>query len=425
MRVVFIAVRKEKAEDCGEDHYRLRKFLESSGFQVIDGGIITAKGRSRSIPANLLQKDPDLALLLTASGRSAGFLETMVRSSALPCIIWAMDRGYALASSCLAIGALQESGYRQVKLVYGSTWDRKVRAEFLKVSRVCCALTGLRRSKIGIVGKLFPNLVSCRYDREALQKKIGVKLVNIPYDELRTFLRKVGKDAVTLKRLQQKICRSYTVRVDKDDLLPGLELHLVLKRLAKDKDLRAFALECWTGLPPKIGLNPCLGFIENNYVMACEGDVMLGVSLLMAKYITGSIPYVGDIYSIDKKNILTLRHCGGPASLSKSKKVVILDKSLLATQYGFTTFTCRPQLSKGKVTLIRLYGKNVDKMHVASGEIVDCDTSQDLTVFIKLAGDRSDFLEHCMGNHYLVVSGNILEELKLFCNWLNIDIVET
>jgi hypothetical protein len=42
-------------------------------------------------------------------------------------------------------------------------------------------------------------------------------------------------------------------------------------------------------------MNPCLGFIEDAYTLACEGDVMLCISLLMARYLTGASAYAGDL----------------------------------------------------------------------------------------------------------------------------------
>jgi L-fucose isomerase-like protein len=56
---------------------------------------------------------------------------------------------------------------------------------------------------------------------------------------------------------------------------------------------------------------------------------------------------------------------------------------------------------------------------------LECEQSPGLKVKIKLSGDRSDFLEQCFGNHYVVVEGDIRKEIILLCKWLGITIFET
>jgi hypothetical protein len=48
-----------------------------------------------------------------------------------------------------------------------------------------------------------------------------------------------------------------------------------------------------------------------------------------------------------------------------------------------------------------------------------------LVIRLKLFGDRWGFLENCFGNHYVVVAGDIRDELKLLGKWLGITIFES
>jgi L-fucose isomerase-like protein len=56
---------------------------------------------------------------------------------------------------------------------------------------------------------------------------------------------------------------------------------------------------------------------------------------------------------------------------------------------------------------------------------MSCEQSPNLTVKVKVHGNRWDFLEKCFGNHYIVVAGDIRSELKLLGKWLGITIFET
>ncbi len=53
-------------------------------------------------------------------------------------------------------------------------------------------------------------------------------------------------------------------------------------------------------------MNPCLGFIEDEYTLACEGDVMLCISLLVVRYLTGASAFNGDLFDLDLDGMLTL-----------------------------------------------------------------------------------------------------------------------
>ncbi len=172
-------------------------------------------------------------------------------------------------------------------------------------------------------------------------------------------------------------------------------------------------------------MNPCLGFIEDEYILACEGDVMLCISLLVVKHLTGASAFNGDLFDLDLDGILTLVHCGGPASLASNKKEVVLAKSQLAMERGFVTITCRPPLDHGPVTLFRFYGQDCDKMHLASGELLSSELAPNLKVKIRINDNRWNFLDQCFGNHYVVVPGDIRKELQLLCKWLGIQLFET
>ena len=142
-----------------------------------------------------------------------------------------------------------------------------------------------------------------------------------------------------------------------------------MKQAAREHELDGFATECWTGFPRELGLNPCLGFIEDSYSLACEGDVMLCIGLLIARFLTGESAYVGDLFDLDMDGTITLVHCGGPASLAGEKKEVVLAPSQLASERGFETATVHPRIAPGPVTLVRFYGQDCDRMHVAFGEL--------------------------------------------------------
>ncbi|HLO31154.1 MAG TPA: hypothetical protein VK249_18540 [Anaerolineales bacterium] len=332
---------------------------------------------------------------------------------------------FALPSSTLAIGALQESK-APVELLYASP-DHPDFIERLRcITRTARAFSRIQHSRIGLIGGLFPNLVSCRYDPKIVNSRLGITLIPISFKETLEVIQSISEDMNNVEQLGRQITTSYKIdAADLNALHSGVHLHLALKQIAIRQEIDGFATECWSGFPSELRLNPCLGFIEDAYTLACEGDVMLCISLLLVRYLIETGAYVGDLYDVDLDGILTLIHCGAPVSLASNREEVLMSRSQIALERGFETITCRPRLENGPVTLFRFYGHECNKLHLASGELLDSELSPNLKVKVKLKGNRWEFLEQCFGNHYVMVSGDIRNELKLLGKWLGITIFET
>ncbi len=380
-------------------------------FFVVDP--VSDEESARQSVQELSRRNPDLLLIIPLRGLSAQAIETAVLTSRAPCLICPIQGRFALPSSALAVGAAPS--------------DNPDFIERLQcVTRAARAFSRIRQSRIGVIGGLFPNLISCRYDPQIVNSRLGTTLVPISFKETRDSVQSILQRISDVEQLRQEITASYTINaVDLKALDKGIQLHLALKQIALEQNLDGFATECWSGFPRELGLNPCMGFMEDMYTLACEGDVMLCISLLLVRYLTGSSAYVGDLYDLNMDGIITLIHCGAPAILASNKGEVVLSKSQLALERGFETVTCRPRLENGPITLFRFYGSECDKLHLASGELLGSELSPNLTAKVKLKGNRWDFLEQCFGNHYIVVAGDIRSELKLLGKWLDITTFET
>ena len=421
-KVLCVSIGDALTEETVAEHTRLLAELEAAGVDLVSGIAVRCEADIGSAVAKAAGTDPDVLALITLCGRSAPLQVAVVESVSLPTAVWAVGREFAFPSSALAVGALRERG-RRVALFHGAADDAETMTGFLAAVRAGAAVTRLGRARIGVIGGLFPNLVSCRCEPEVIKTRLGAELVSVSYERLQREMRRADDDREALARLRER-CAAYDMRVPPEALEPGLSLHLALKRIAGELGLEAFAIECWSGLPEAMGLNPCLGLVEDAYVLACEGDVMLAVLLLMVGYMTGASACAADIRYIDKDGVLTLCHCGGPAAAAAGDDV-ILDISAAAQDAGCATVACRPSIPPGPVTLARFYGERCDHMHVATGDLLSCDRSRDLTVSVKLHGSRSVFIDECLGNHYAVVPGDIRQELAILGEWLKIDVVYT
>lgn len=373
----------------------------------------------------LVENHPHLLLIVPLHGLTAPLIAATASAISIPCLICPIQGQFSLPSSTLAFGALREQN-RPVELLYASPEQPIFQEKLGVVVRAAKAFSSLRTSRVGVIGELFSNLISCCYDPAVLQSRLGISLLPISFEQVRAARQACINQVSEMKRIQQELVTIHRViSEDHRALESGIQLHMALKRIAEEQGLDGFAVECWSGFPRELGLNPCLGFVEDAYTLACEGDMLLWVGLLLVSQLTGRNPYAGDLYDLDMEGILTLVHCGAPASLAIDPAQVILSPSQVAHQRGFETITCRPPLESGPVTLVRLFGRAADHLHVALGELEGSEQSPNLTARVKLAGDRWDFLEQCFGNHYVLAKGDIRRELALLCRWLKISLIET
>ena len=395
------------------------------GMDLFAADPVADEDKARRSVETISKEKPDLLIIIPLRGLSAQVIEAAALASHAPCLICPIQGGFALASSALAVGALHEANI-PVELLYAPTDHLDFTERLRCITRAARAFSQIRESRIGIVGDLFPNLVSCRYDPQIVNSRLGITLLPISFEAVRNSIQSMAGHIQEIEQSRQEITSSYTVSsADRKALDAGIQLHLALKQFALEQKIDGFATECWSAFPKEIGLNPCMGFIEDAYTLACEGDVMLCVSLLIVRYLTGRSAYAGDLYDLDLDGILTLVHCGAPASLAADKSKVVLAKSQLALERGFENMTCRPQLDRGPVTIFRFFGRECDQLHLAAGELLGSEQSPSLAVKIKINGNRWDFLNQCFGNHYVAVAGDIRDDLKLLCKWLKITIFET
>ncbi len=421
-RASVIAIGELDAPAVRAQYQAILATLRRQGVEILEAAPAASEAEAAGAAAARSADPADLLVIIALRGLSARAIEATA-AGRLPTLVWPVEGRFALPSSALAVGALRQSGHA-VELLYAPPDDPTAAERARRFTAAARAFTRLRGCRIATIGGLFPNLVSCRYDARALEARLGVSVVPIGYPELRAAMGRLS--AADVAGARQEIAVAFPAApLDALNVEPGIRLHLALKRIAADNRIDGFAPECWSGLPGALGLNPCLGFVEDAYAIACEGDVELCVALLALRWLTGSAAYVGDLFECDMAGTLTLVHCGGPASLARGAGEVVLASSRLAAERGFDTVTCRAPLAPGPATLLRLYGPGCESMHLAPGRILGCETDLDLRVRVGLDGSRWRFLDRCLGNHYIVAAGDLRGELRLLAGWCGIAVEET
>lgn len=373
------------------------------------------------IMRSLKDQDFDLIVIFSATFATSLCIAAIVKRFKIPTVIWASPLRYALATSGLASSFLRDRGY-WIKLLNNEPEDSSVRSDIELIAKASRVLHQSRKNKIGIIGKLSPLMLSLPYDLELLKRKLGASTIKIGIPSLDRALNSVDNREVD--KLVHDFKSKHIVKVKDEPLAKAIRFQLAVRSLVKLRKLDGIALECWTNLFPKYGVNPCLGHLDD-LTIGCEGDVVSLAGSLILKTINGVNPFLTDILSINREtSILTISHCAAPASLSEDPMRIRIEEKPDSERTGKTAFA-HFEFKNEIVTLVRFYGRNLDKIHLTWGRLRSTnDYFGSMRLEVMCNGNAAKFLEHVCGNHYLVTYGDVRPELRLFAEWNKLELIE-
>lgn len=421
--VLFWPLGDSKLESAEEDSKKALENLARSDLDITSIGKMTwwEPVEIPKLARAVRGKKFDLVVIFSATHGTVRCSTAIAQRFRLPTVIWAIPSRYSLATSGIAAGYLRDRN-RWVKLLCYSPEDTSVRKDVETVARAARANSEFRKEKIGIIGKLSPLMISLPYDLALLKSRLGAETKEIPTTRLDRELDSLK--GAEVGRMISEYRDRYGISVSDSTLKKALRFQLAVRNIVEKERFDAIALECWTNLFPKYGVNPCLGHLDD-LMIGCEGDVVSMSGSLILREINGVNPYLADILSVNtSENSLTLSHCSAPTSLAKDSSRVSVVERTDPKSKGKTAFA-HFDFKEGPVTLVRFYGKGLDRIHAIRGTLK---STGDFWGGIKLdvtpGGSAESFLSHISGNHYLVTYGDMLPELRLFAEWNGFQLTE-
>ena len=270
----------------------------------------------------------------------------------------------------------------------------------------------LKKTKIGLFGKPSDWLVASMPGEELIKSIWGPEIVNLSIDELKYEIGEIKEDEI---EEDNRVLTSRAVEIKeptKKEIKNVLKVYAALKRLIKKYEVTAVSVRCFD-LVTDLKTTGCYALSKLNddgIIAGCEGDLVSTLGMLWANYLTDQIVWMANPARIDEpNNSIWLAHCTVPVKLAESYKL----RSHFESGLGVGI---QGELSKGKVTLLRIGGKNLDKLWVSNGEIVESGSFEDLCrtqVKVKLHGSvkAGELLTAPLGNHILMMRGSYTKEL--------------
>jgi L-fucose isomerase-like protein len=232
----------------------------------------------------------------------------------------------SIAEALRQVGARYSVGQRPV----GFPTDVAFRCDVEWFARVCQVVQGIRRARYGQVGARPDAFWTCRFDEKQLQR-LGPTTVTLDLSEVIGGAGKIVDSDPDVGALLADI-RDYadTSAIARDSLLKMAKLELFLRRWAKEEQLNAFAIQCWTSIQHNYGVCSCttmsrLG--DAKLPAACEADILGTLSMHAAMLASDQPAALADWNNLhnDDDELVNVWHCGVfPKSFAKERPKLTL-----------------------------------------------------------------------------------------------------
>lgn len=308
----------------------------------------------------------------------------------------------SLAASLEILSYLRQQGLKG-EVLHGS--DAYVAERIHLLEKVQKARARLREMRIGVIGQPSDWLIASQADPIALLDKLGVRMVEVPMEELLVEIGKAqGEPAPAEQEMDRKVREAY----------PGaVKIYNALKVLVARHGLDAFTLRCFD-LLSTVGNTGCLAlacFNSEGVPASCEGDVPALLSMMIAHALTGVTGFQANPARIDTETgEMLFAHCTIPFNMVEDWQFdTHFESGIGVGIHGL--------FPVGPVTLFKVSG-DLKRHFAAEGELLGNQYEQNLCrtqVILRLSpGDARYFLTDPIGNHHIIIPGRckaLLEEL--------------
>jgi L-fucose isomerase-like protein len=425
-RILFWPLGNPDLESSQEDAKIALENLKVSDLNVDAVGKMTwwEPTEIPKLATKIQRNEIDLIVVFSATHGTVRCISAIgERFRKIPLVIWSIPTRYSLATSALATSYLRERG-KWVELLNKVPSDNSIVSEIEPIARAARAFRLSTSLKIGLIGNISPLMISLPRNRTLLKSRLGPSTRKINMQTLDKSLKEIKESEVGEVVSEYK--KKYAINVKDQILEKAVRFQLAVRKIVAKNKLDGIAMECWTNLFSKYGVNPCLGHVDD-LVVGCEGDIVSLSGSLILQRINQRNPYLADVLSVDiQKNTIELSHCSAPVSLARDPTTKIkIGERTDPKSVGKTAFLNFDFGNGQPATLVRFYGKNLDKIHIAYGELESTGNYWGgISLVIRSKGSASEFLKNVSGNHYLFTYGDIRKEIRLFARWKGLDVIE-
>lgn len=347
-------------------------------------------------------------------------------------------------------GALHHLGIEHYR-VAGDVKDKDVLSKILTFAKCAKVVSSLNGQKYGLVGGRSLGMYSATISMQDWQDKFGIDVDHVDQSEIVRLAETIPQAQVdkAYQWLNENIGKiNYdNNRLTEEKLKTQIRHYEATKKIIEKNNFDFVGVKCHYEMSRNY-CTQCLSaaFINDPYdwdgskepmVFSCEADGDGALTMQILKLLTGDPVIFMDVRHYDKEyNVMVFCNCGSQSTWYAGKssdpkvnlKNVTLNPCLEIYSGGGAHVNCMTKA--GTATIARLNRtKGEYRMTIIPAEFVELPkekmaetTAEWPHVFAKLPFDHKIFLDKFDANHCHAVYGDHLEELKMICKMLNIEV---
>ncbi len=320
----------------------LKEFVVPLQCDVISYGPIK-EGKEAIAAKQIFEKEAIDYLLIYIADFSSGDIMLPFEKAAYPIGIWfpkePLQEGDIQLNAAVSANMFSSIAQRKYKdkvtcdWYYGDIQDELVKDRMELNLRVVKAKKNIENATIGILGEVAPTFYNLE-NKKIHEHFPKMKIVTLSMEEIIEGVKNVKEEDVDeVKQLILKSCNS--MEAPTKSIINSAKVYLVMKKYLLENKIDCLAAACWPDFQEAFQIVPCVIYSlfgsELHIPTACEGDIGGAISLLIAKEISGNVPTLMDLTSIDTETgNLLLWHCGiGSKDLQPKEGVKIINHPML------------------------------------------------------------------------------------------------
>lgn len=358
-------------------------------------------------------------IIINSSGGTEDLILTITQLCKSFVLIFANPNRNSFASSLEAYAYLKEN--YQVKLFYSENDEEKIdeAAKFLKAVK---AISKINKSKFGLIGEPSDWLLTSREFNGFGNFNTSVE--NVKVDELVQLVANID-DNEALQIVRKWKLTYKEILVDEKSLIDSAKVYIGIKKLINNHNLNSLSIRCFDLLDYNYTACMALSMLNDEGIISgCEGDLPTTFTMMTASFLSEKVVWMANPSSINKEeNEIVFAHCTVPAKFLEN-----IDQAGLTTHMESNKSTAlRGTLKNSEVTVLR-FSRNFDKLTSAKGKIVKSDMKNinlcRTQAVIKLNGNVEDWMNNALGNHHVIVYGDLTAEVNYFCELSKTELIE-
>ena len=219
------------------------------------------------------------------------------------------------------------------------------------------------------------------------------------------------------------------VEPPRDEIYRSCQLALAFEKILAQEKATCLTVDCYGSMYRQLPAFPCVGFVRlNNMGLGgiCESDLQSAMTHILVQGLSGRPGFISDPTMDESVRGIILAHClgslkmDGPEGQSSTYRL----RTIMERQEG-----CVPQARMRlgqKVTQLQLTG--TDRVIYFTGTITDVpDTDRGCRtqITVQIDGDPEKLWQNWTdGLHRTTVYGNIIPDLKRFCRFEDIKLIQ-